>query len=245
MSAPIPNKWSATDPVVDRAGRPDVNPRAATGFQLWFASPTGLRHFDPSVLTASDRRRYDAMRNTQRREEFAVSRALLAHVAVAAPSSLSHSGGHAALVHGPSGSAVGVDLEQHRCRNVASIAQFAFSRVESDALLAMTSPQRERTFYSLWVMKEALAKALQLPLLEALRSCVFHRQDHGWIGTVPTRGPWSVTVFEPWSRCDRIPENHRLVAQCCPHRDGCITASPQVRIIPASSTANLLFGFAK
>lgn len=211
MSAPIPNNAPAPDPACDPAidsapgsdvnPWPDVNPSVAARFQLWLASPRGLRHFDPATLTASDRRRFDAMRNPQRREEFAVSRALLAHAAVAASSvSLSHSGGRAALVCGPAGCAVGVDLEQHRPRDVASIAQFAFSRAESDALLALTSPQRERLFYSLWVMKEAMAKALQLPLLDALRSCVFHWQDGGWAGAVPTQRPWSLIAFEPGQR---------------------------------------------
>lgn len=209
MPAPILNNAPATDairdaildplcdPPTDSAFRPDVTPPAAAGLQLWLASPQGLRHFDPATLTASDRRRFDAMRNPRRREEFAVSRALLAHAGIAAPSlSLSHSGGHAALVWGPADCEVGVDLEQHRPRDAASIAQFAFSRAESDALLALTSLQRERMFYSLWVMKEAMAKALQLPLLAALRSCVF-RWHGGWSGAVPTQRPWSLIVLEP------------------------------------------------
>lgn len=187
----------------DPARRREVNPAGAAGFQLWFASPQALCHFDPATLSAADRHRFDAIRNLRRREEFSVSRALLAHVAVPAASawSLSHSNGHAALAAGRAGWAagwtIGVDLEQHRPRNVASIAQFAFSERESSALLALASPQRERLFYSLWVMKEALAKALQLPLLEALRSCAFDSRGGSWSAAIPTQRCWSVMVFEP------------------------------------------------
>lgn len=187
----------------DPAGRREVNPAGAAGFQLWFASPQALCHFDPAMLSAADRHRFDAIRNPQRREEFSVSRTLLAHVAVPAASawSLSHSNGHAALASSragwAAGWAVGVDLEQHRPRNVASIARFAFSERESTRLLALADSQRERLFYSLWVMKEALAKALQLPLLEALRSCAFDPQGGSWSAAIPTQRCWSVMAFEP------------------------------------------------
>lgn len=191
MSAPTLND----DPVI----RYDVSSAATASFQLWFATPQGLRDFDPAILTGSDRLRFDSMRNPRRREEFALSRALLAHAAVPAASSLSlsHSGDHAALASGPARCAVGVDLEQHRARDVASIAQFAFSEGESSALLALASPQRERLFYLLWVMKEALAKALQLPLLEALRTCAFSQQGGSWSASVPTQRCWSILAFEP------------------------------------------------
>lgn len=263
----------------DPARSRDLTPPAAAGFQLWLASPAALTHFDSLMLTGmlagSERRRFDAMRNPRRREEFAVSRALLAHVAAPlASSSLSHSRGHAALAAGPAGFAVGVDLEQHRPRDIAAIAQFAFSDEETAALLMLASPERERLFYSLWVMKEAMAKALQLSLLDALHRCVFFQQTCGWTAVVPTDRHWSIRVYQPradfslalacigdhatscdvqtrewppqrvchWpliasldSFCDRGPmdrgptrlhENHQLVTQCCPHRDGCVTALP-------------------
>jgi hypothetical protein len=195
MSAPTLND----DPLLHC----DVNPVAAAGFQpgfqLWFASPQTPDHFDPAILTEPDRRRFDSMRHPRRREEFSLSRALLARAAVPATASLSlsHSGGHAALASGPAGCAVGVDIERHRARDVASIAQFAFSESESAALLALAPPERERLFYLLWVMKEAFAKALQLPLLEALRSCIFNQRGSSWFGSVPTRHCWSVLAFEP------------------------------------------------
>jgi 4'-phosphopantetheinyl transferase len=183
----------------DPAGRSDVSATVAAKFQLWFTPPRELPRFDAAILSAVDRRRFDAIHNPRRRQEFAISRALLADVAPPEPTalSLSHSGGLAALVAGPADVAIGVDLEQHRPRDVASIAQFAFGERESAALLALKSPQRERQFYRLWVMKEALAKALQLPLLEALRSCTFTRQDDTWLATIPTPSHWLVRVFEP------------------------------------------------
>lgn len=191
MFAPILNR--------EPANRREVTPPGAAEFQLWFATPQGRRHFDPAILTGAQRRRFDAIRNPQRREEFSVSRALLAHAAIPAARSLSlsHSGGHAALASGPAGYAVGVDLEQHRARDVASIALFAFTEKESSALLALASPERERLFYLLWVMKEALAKALQLPLLKVLRSCGFSQQGGDWSASLPTRRCWSILAFEP------------------------------------------------
>lgn len=179
--------------------QPRLQPRFQPGFQLWFATPQGLDRFDPAFLTGADQRRFNEMRDPRRREQFSLSRALLAHAAVpaASSSSLSHSGAHAALACGPAGYALGVDIEQYRRRDMMSIAQFAFSDREISALLALPEPQRERLFYLLWVMKEALAKALQLPLLEALRSCTFLRQGQGWSAVIPTRRRWSVLAFEP------------------------------------------------
>lgn len=212
----------------DPAGRREVNPAGAAGFQLWFASPQALCHFDPAMLSAADRHRFDAIRNPQRREEFSVSRTLLAHVAVPAASawSLSHSNGHAALAAGRAGWAagwtIGVDLEQHRPRDVGSIAQFAFSERESSMLLALASPQRERLFYLLWVMKEALAKALQLPLLEALRSCAFNLQGGSWSAAIPTQRCWSVTAFEPRPKMS--------LAVACVGNEGEALSCPEIEI---------------
>lgn len=191
MFAPILNS--------EPANRREITPAGAAEFQLWFATSQGQCHFDPVILTAAQRRRFDAMRNPRRREEFSLSRALLAHAAIPAARSLSlsHSGGHAALATGPAECAVGVDLEQHRARDIASIGRFAFSERESSALGALASPERERRFYLLWVMKEALAKALRLPLLEALRSCDFSQQGGDWSATVPTQRSWSILAFEP------------------------------------------------
>lgn len=188
----------------------DAEQRQPTpSFALWLALPAATA---PGAATNSlqiDQARPDCRdlpHSAHRPQAFSLSRRLLRRVAapVDASISLSHSTGHAALVVGPPNHAIGVDIEPHRARNVLSIAQFAFDPHEVATLQSLPSPQRERWFYSLWVMKEALAKALELELIDALRQCVFvpRGEEQGWLGRIPTRHPWSVALYEPlagWS----------------------------------------------
>jgi 4'-phosphopantetheinyl transferase len=164
------------------------------GCALWFADPAAQDLFDASTLSAADR----ARRSLRREREFKVSRALKAFVdAECRTYSLSHSAGHAALLTAPTGMRVGVDLEAVRTRDVLRIARFAFHEQEVAALNAAADGEREELFYVLWTLKEALGKAVQLNLLDALRQCVFTRDLHGWQGSVPTTSPWSAQVFRP------------------------------------------------
>jgi hypothetical protein len=107
---------------------------------------------------------------------------------------------------------LGIDLEQHRPRDALALSRFAFSAEESRLLETLPTAQRLRTFYELWVMKEALAKALQLPLMQALRGCVFIPVEGRWHGTVATDQSWQIIVFEPRERLSlalaRIGPNH-------------------------------------
>lgn len=96
------------------------------------------------------------------------------------------------------GLSIGVDLERHRSRDVSALARFAFSEKEYADLASLAEGRRTERFYTLWVMKEALAKALQLPLLEALQCCTFFEDREGrWRGHAPTAQHWQVRVFEP------------------------------------------------
>lgn len=169
--------------------------------QLWLAAPEAAQRFDPAQLTADERDRYARLRRPERRQEFAVSRALRAHVRRdalhPAGESLSHSGGYAALARAHPALRVGVDLEVHRPRDVLATARTAFSDSEARALAAAAGPERERLFYALWTVKEALAKALQLPLLEALRSCVLLVDGREWQIRVPTSAGGCVAVYQP------------------------------------------------
>jgi 4'-phosphopantetheinyl transferase len=162
------------------------------GCALWFADPTAQELFDASVLSASDR----ARRSLRREREFKVSRALKAFTdAEAHTYSLSHSAGHAALLLAPTGMRVGVDLEALRPRDVLRLARFTFHEREVAALEGAAESERDEMFYTLWTLKEALGKALQLNLLDALRQCVFTRATNGWTGSAPTSSAWSAQVF--------------------------------------------------
>lgn len=169
--------------------------------QLWLAAPDAAQHFDPARLTDEDRDRMARLRGAKRRQEFAVSRALRAHVRACArdpaSESLSHSGGYAALAQAQPALAVGVDLELHRPRDALATARTAFCESETRALEAAAAPERERLFYAMWTVKEALAKALQLPLLEALRSCELLLDGPAWQVRVPTSAVGCIAVYQP------------------------------------------------
>lgn len=177
---------------------PQLNRDASPpGLALWFGTPAAQDYFDPASLTEADRVRLTARRNPRRRQEFKVSRALQGFALGGAAQSLSHSGGHAALLIASSKQPIGVDLEVIRPRDVLRIARFSFSQAEVAALEASPARLRDELFYTLWTMKEALAKALRLELVDALRQCVFAPAGSIWPGSAPTRAPWSVQVFQP------------------------------------------------
>ena len=169
--------------------------------QLWLAAPDAAQHFDPARLTDEDRLALARVRRATRRQEFAVSRALRAHVRRnerdSIRESLSHSGGYAALARAQPALHVGVDLELHRPRDALAISRNVFSESETRALEAAAGPERERLFYAMWTVKEALAKALQLPLLEALRSCELVAVGPAWQIRAPAPAVGCVTVYQP------------------------------------------------
>jgi 4'-phosphopantetheinyl transferase len=166
---------------------------------VWLALPQSINFFDAAQLSEAERERFAARRSPQRRGEFAVSRALVSRVGAPreAATSLTHGSGLAAMACGPPDSLIGVDLERHRRRDVLSIARFAFAPAESAALAALPAARQLHHFYTLWVMKEALAKALQLRLMDALANCVITATKDGWRGAIPTAHPWRLAVFEP------------------------------------------------
>ncbi|HKE96981.1 MAG TPA: 4'-phosphopantetheinyl transferase superfamily protein, partial [Povalibacter sp.] len=165
MQAPIPSARQ-----VISGNEPGAS---AARVALWLASPLARRHFDPSRLNDADAGLSRTLRNPDRAEEFVISRSLQQYLATPAttPQSLSHSGRYAALALAPAGIRVGVDIEQHRPRDLLAIARFAFAAEESAALAELEGAALEQEFYARWVMKEAMAKALQLPLLVASREC--------------------------------------------------------------------------
>jgi hypothetical protein len=175
-----------------------VAPHAGADAAIWLGTPEGARFFSADALGPADLDRFQERRSARRREEFAVSRALSMHARSAAlPSeSLSHSGGYAALLQAGAGVRVGVDLELHRPRDFLAIAGSTFAGAETELLARLAGSQREETFYALWTLKEALAKALRLNLLDALRECEFESVGDRWSGRVPGEGG-SFSVFRP------------------------------------------------
>jgi hypothetical protein len=165
---------------------------------LWLGLPAAREYFDPATLSEADHSRFAALRGARRRADFEVSRALLAFAdSSARERSLSHCAEHAALFIAPRGCRAGVDLEVERPRDVLRLARFAFHEREALALEAAPEAARLPLFYTLWTLKEAFAKALQLHLVDALRRCVFWNEAGEWRGQVPTESAWSAAVFQP------------------------------------------------
>ncbi len=155
-------------------------------------------HYVASSLTAAEAARYDRMRSPQRRLQWQVSRALLAHVgSLDRARSLSHSGEYAAVAVDETALAVGIDLEVIRPRNFMRLAQAAFAPTECREFEALDPGAHARHFYQLWTLKEAFAKALQLPLAAALRDCIVDWQGPRWSVRVPTEHPWRALSWQP------------------------------------------------
>lgn len=167
--------------------------------ELWLATPQAAEHFRADVLLPSDRHRYERVQRAAKRRDFAVSRALLAHLDLAAAplGALAHSGGMAVLLRTNEAVAAGVDIETHLERRFDSLARFAFTAEEAAAIEAAEPQERTRLFYALWTLKEALAKALRRPLLEVVRHCSFKTIDGELRGSIPDPRPWSARVFQP------------------------------------------------
>lgn len=167
--------------------------------ELWLATPPAAERFDIAVVSDEEARRYATLRNAGRRRDFAVSRSLREFLQIpdARLGTLSHSGGYAALLRIGGDHLVGVDVQIHAPKRLIRLARFAYSKVEADAIEAAAKDRRPRLFYALWTLKEAFAKALALPLLEATRVCTFEPAGDALLATVPARLPWNARVFAP------------------------------------------------
>ena len=114
------------------------------------------------------------------------------------PVSRTHSHGHAGIAVGPAGARVGIDLEREVDRDFVRLSEFAFAPEESSWLRGLPADECKRSFYCLWTLKEAFAKALGLELATALVQCRYARTHDGFVATVPTGARWSAAVFEPY-----------------------------------------------
>jgi 4'-phosphopantetheinyl transferase len=187
----------------DSEVRDGVEPAIIPPVDLWLAMPGAAAHFNPDAQTPEDHQRWQALKSDARRRDWAVSRALLTHVQHSSPvsahdvRSLSHSQGHAALAVARGAQNVGVDLEVASERDYLRLAEFAFHTDEHADMRALPPDALAERFYLLWTLKEAFAKALELPLLESSRECVFMYRNGDWNARVPTTQPWIARAFRP------------------------------------------------
>jgi len=176
--------------------------------EIWLATPAAEQQFDPLRQSPTDQAKWARIRGDKRRREWAVSRALLAHIGERALDelpprgfrqlSLSHSASHAAVVLCPQALSVGVDIETIRERDYLRLAEFSFAATEHAQLSNDASDgTRAENFFIRWTVKEAFCKALGIPLLQALREITLMREANGWRVHAPIAEAWSVRVFRP------------------------------------------------
>jgi hypothetical protein len=180
--------------------RAAASPTLPGATEVWLATPDAAQRLDPAMLDDADRAAWAAIHRSRRRHDWESSRALRGAVPVSVEhaSSHSHSHGFAALVTAPASVTVGVDLEWLAPREFRALADIAYSADECAHLAALEDPSDlGSTFYELWTLKEAFAKALQLQLADALRLCRFIDGSGAWRAEIPTTQSWRATVFAP------------------------------------------------
>jgi 4'-phosphopantetheinyl transferase superfamily protein len=161
---------------------------------VWLATGLSSSGLDSRKLSPTDQDRLQRLRSPRKRSEFELSRALLQSLQLEdALHSTSHSGGIAAVGTIAGARALGIDLETHKPRDVVSLSRFAFHPDEANALAEHSNPTH--LFYSLWVLKEACAKALNLELADALAHCVFRIDKEIAAGELPTDERWQACVW--------------------------------------------------
>lgn len=183
--------------------RKSVTAAAAGRVELWLAQPAARARFDAGLLEPAERAHWHQMKTERRRQDWETSRALLQHRAIASAerASLSHSAGFAALAVTAAPMNIGVDVEVCRPRRFTDLARVAFATAEIELLDSLGDDDaRCAVFYELWTLKEACAKALDLPLTDALGRCCFA----GWFGggaaahdAVPCATAWSAQLYAP------------------------------------------------
>jgi phosphopantetheinyl transferase len=168
--------------------------------EVWLATPEAASLLDPSRLNGAERVHWATIQTRRRQLDWASSRALLNAVPNTGDqnSSLSHSHGFAALALVPGAGGVGIDVEWQVLRDFKGMAGVAYSDAERGYLESLENPEALcATFYLLWTLKEAFAKALGLHLADALRRCCFVESDGTRRAEVPTTRSWRATVFAP------------------------------------------------
>jgi len=173
--------------------------RVSAAIDIRLATPEAARWFDPSALDDAGKVAWHGIRTARRRLDWASSRALLRSVPTGCGESrsLSHSHGFSALAVAPRPVSVGVDVEHLVERDFLRIAEAAYSGIEADYLATLGHKHLMSTFYECWTLKEACAKALRLPLWEALASCSMLDAAGRLAPVIPVTRPWRAMIFAP------------------------------------------------
>jgi hypothetical protein len=172
--------------------------------EVWLATPQAADLLDLARLDPTELLTWKRLHTARRRSDWASSRALRQALSGDPRSdwcsSLSHSRGHAALARASGNVAIGVDLEWMAPRDFLGLARAVFAPEEVGELESLQdATELCARFYEYWTLKEAFAKALQLPLADALGKCCF--ADTGSTAArVPTARPWRAVVFAPRAR---------------------------------------------
>jgi hypothetical protein len=174
--------------------------RKQAALAVWLAPPEARARFDAATLAPDQRLAWQRLRSERRRRDWEVSRALRHGVDPEAVlvHSLSHSHGYAALAACSQG-AVGVDVEACTPRDISQLAPAVLKPGEAEFVLACTGDEdRAGAFYSLWVLKEACAKALRKPLWEILRLADFSSSIAGRSSSLGIEcAEWAAWVYRP------------------------------------------------
>jgi len=119
--------------------------------------------------------------------------------------SLTHTRGMVACAVAPAGVAVGVDVEcNDPAVDVQRLAARFFADSEIATLAALGDRARRERFFDLWTLKEAVVKALGVPLMPSLARVTFriderpNGRDIRFAGPLVGAGaPWTFALFTP------------------------------------------------
>lgn len=202
---------------------------------MYEVSPTTLEVYQ-SWFGADERQRYECFLHERRRREFIVGHGLarraLANQLDCAPQEIQFEvAAQGRLVFRAPGAsdrlhfnithtadyvgcatcldyAVGIDVERLESRvSTIEIASRFFSTAESEALKCLGETARMQEFFTLWTIKESLAKAYGLGLAAPLESSEIRVSAESGIDAVTTYPPFSAGA---WLACASPTPQHRL-----------------------------------
>ncbi len=220
--------------------------------QMWDVDATTLERYK-AWFSPDEHRRFDCFLHERRRREYIVGRGLarraLARELACAPAAIEFDANdqgkltvkspavgaplHFNITHTADyvgcaicrASEVGIDVERLQERTSArDIAERFFSQAESHALQQLDEAAVVETFFTIWTLKESLAKAHGLGLAAPLESSQFAISGDGTIEAVTSYPPFSVGA---WLACCSPTPAHRLALCVLCQDQTTVTIDPQ------------------